>query len=218
MTDSTNPTDPTGLERRYRRLLAWYPRAYRRENEQEILGVLMASAREGQRRPGPAASADLVTSALWMRLSPGAARPPRNVLGAARLMLLGAAAELAGWIAYLVTADKVRSVMLQRDPAQWNTVDLHLVTVELAGPLVAGGWLWLAWATGRGHHWARSVFAIFFATLTCGLLIQLAQGGAVYAPADLISTAVVWLVQCAVMVLLFNKNTASYYNRETVQR
>jgi len=36
------------LERRYRRLLAWYPRAFRRENEDEILAVLLACAQDGQ--------------------------------------------------------------------------------------------------------------------------------------------------------------------------
>jgi hypothetical protein len=39
------------LERGYRRLLAWYPRGFRRENEQELLTVLMAGAAAGQRRP-----------------------------------------------------------------------------------------------------------------------------------------------------------------------
>ena len=55
------------LERRYRRLLKCFPARYRREHEQEILSVLMAGAREGQRRPGPADSADLVMSAIFMR-------------------------------------------------------------------------------------------------------------------------------------------------------
>ena len=41
-----------GLERGYRRLLAWYPREFRREHEEEMLAVLMAGAREG--RGGPA--------------------------------------------------------------------------------------------------------------------------------------------------------------------
>jgi hypothetical protein len=37
-------TESTGLERRYRRLLAWYPRPFRREQEEEVLAVLMAGA------------------------------------------------------------------------------------------------------------------------------------------------------------------------------
>ncbi len=61
-------TDSAGLEQGYRRLLAWYPRAYRREHADEILTVLMASAGEGQRRPRLAESADVLWSALKMRL------------------------------------------------------------------------------------------------------------------------------------------------------
>jgi hypothetical protein len=61
-------TEPTGLEQGYRRLLAWYPRAFWREHEEEMLAVLMASARPGQRRPGLVESADVIRSALGMRL------------------------------------------------------------------------------------------------------------------------------------------------------
>ena len=49
--------DQTTLERRYRRLLAWFPREFQREQGEEILSVLMAGARNGQRRPGLVASA-----------------------------------------------------------------------------------------------------------------------------------------------------------------
>jgi hypothetical protein len=61
-------TNSRRLERRYRRLLAFYPKAFRREHEQEILSVLMAAAAEGQRRPRLAESADLVTNGIVMRL------------------------------------------------------------------------------------------------------------------------------------------------------
>ncbi len=56
------------LERGYRRLLVLYPKAFRREHEQELLSVLMAGAAEGQRRPGVAESFDLVRHAIFMRL------------------------------------------------------------------------------------------------------------------------------------------------------
>jgi hypothetical protein len=59
--------DPV-LERRYRRLLACYPAAFRREHEQEVLSVLMAGAEEGQRWPRPAEVADLLRSATFTRL------------------------------------------------------------------------------------------------------------------------------------------------------
>jgi hypothetical protein len=61
-------TDSTRLERRYRRLLAFYPKAYRREHEDEILAVLMATAAEGQQRPRPAESIDLLRGAIRTRV------------------------------------------------------------------------------------------------------------------------------------------------------
>src|SRR5215475_11649551 len=56
-----------GLEGGYRRLLRWYPSAYRGRHEEEILAVLMAAAQPGQRRPGARDSLDLVWSALKIR-------------------------------------------------------------------------------------------------------------------------------------------------------
>ena len=61
-------SESAGLEQAYRRLLAWYPRAFRRDHADEILGVLMAGAGEGQRRPRLAEAADLLWSGLKMRL------------------------------------------------------------------------------------------------------------------------------------------------------
>jgi uncharacterized protein involved in exopolysaccharide biosynthesis len=56
------------LERGYRRLLAWYPRAFRSEHEEEMLAVLLAGPRPGQRWPALADAANLITCGLGMRL------------------------------------------------------------------------------------------------------------------------------------------------------
>jgi hypothetical protein len=56
------------LQRRYRLLLLCYPAAFRQEHEQEIVAVRMAGAQEGQRWPRLAEAADLLRSALYMRL------------------------------------------------------------------------------------------------------------------------------------------------------
>jgi hypothetical protein len=65
-------TGPAALERGYRRLLAWYPRAFRRERADEMLAVLMAGAPDGRRRPGAAETLNLVLNGLRLRLpSPG---------------------------------------------------------------------------------------------------------------------------------------------------
>jgi hypothetical protein len=60
--------DERDLERRYRRLLACYPAAFRREHEQEMLAVLMAGAEEGRSWPRLAEVADLLRSATSTRL------------------------------------------------------------------------------------------------------------------------------------------------------
>jgi len=61
-------TDNAYLERRYRRLLACYPAAFRHEHGQEMLAVLMAGAAAGQRWPRPAEAADLLRNAIDLRL------------------------------------------------------------------------------------------------------------------------------------------------------
>ena len=61
-------TTADGLEGGYRRLLRWYPPSYRSRHEEEILGVLMAAAQPGQRRPSARESLDLLSSALKIRI------------------------------------------------------------------------------------------------------------------------------------------------------
>ena len=78
------------LERGYRRLLAVYPRAFRRENEEEILSVLMSTAGPDQVRPGLAISADLIRSGLLMRLRPTVPHSARTVRAAVTLIYLAA--------------------------------------------------------------------------------------------------------------------------------
>ncbi|WP_444947520.1 hypothetical protein [Micromonospora ureilytica] len=60
------------LERRYRRLLAAYPWEHRRVYEDEMLAVLLAGARPGQRRPAVADVRNLVGAGLRARLRVGA--------------------------------------------------------------------------------------------------------------------------------------------------
>lgn len=61
-------SDCPDLERRYRRLLSLYPKAFRRERGREILTVLMEGARPGQQRPRRREAADLARHALPMRM------------------------------------------------------------------------------------------------------------------------------------------------------
>jgi hypothetical protein len=56
------------LERRYRRLLIWFPAEHRREYAEEMIGVLLASTSEGRRRPRLADASDLMAGGLRARL------------------------------------------------------------------------------------------------------------------------------------------------------
>jgi hypothetical protein len=115
-------TDSAGLEQGYRRLLAWYPSTYRREHADEILAVLMASAGEGQRRPRLAESADVLWSALKMRLrgpaATGESRPWTDALA-----LFSLTAPL-----FLLVVDILAVAFPYRlHPVSWNPFFARLV-------------------------------------------------------------------------------------------
>jgi len=85
------------LERRYRRLLACYPRDHRERDGEEMLGVLLAGAGD-RTRPGLRDTADLLWGAARLHLRRVVAADggidPRDVL--AIVSLLGPVALLAG--------------------------------------------------------------------------------------------------------------------------
>ena len=167
------------LERRYRRLLACYPRAFRRENSEEILAVLLACAQDGQRRPGFAASADLIRGAVRMRLRL-AGQPPRTVQVAIRLMYAGLAVQVATLITLIVTADQVRRAVAHRYPGAGAAAAQHLVNVHLLIDYVsvAAGiavWLALTWALVHGRDRARFTVAADLGAMSLGLLSGIAR-------------------------------------------
>jgi hypothetical protein len=155
-----------------------------------------------------------------MRLRPGAPRSTRTVFAAVRLMYVGAVVELGTLITVAATLGSVRSAVLQRNPgytaAQWHDEVLgHMVPLEVSASIATGVWLWMAWANGRGHRWARVVFAAFFGLTTTSLLNGIAQSAATYAPADLIAGGLLWLVALATVLLIFNKESEPHYRRES---
>jgi len=82
-------SESAGLEDGYRRLLAWYPLSFREEQEDEMLAVLMAGAEPGQRRPGRAETADLLWSAVRMRVLRALRPGPVNQRWAGALAAFG---------------------------------------------------------------------------------------------------------------------------------
>ncbi len=201
-------TDDAALERAYRRWLRWYPPSFRREHEAEMLGVLLAGARQGQRRPSLMECLDLLRGALWMRLRPRAPRSDRSVVTAVRLMYVGAVVELATAITIVATIGDIRSNVVHRNPGltagQWHAIVAgQLEPLAVTAGLAVGFWLWMAWSIGSGRRWARIAFALFFGQTTWSLLNGLAGGSAVYARPDLAVGIVLWLVELAAVALLF---------------
>jgi hypothetical protein len=203
-------TDADVLERRYRRWLRWYPTAFRREHEAEILGVLLAGAQDGQRHPGPMECLDLMINGLRMRLRPTLSRSERSASKAVPLLYLGAILEVVAAITIIATAGDFRASEASRNlrytDAQWSAVIAdHLEPVALTACVAAAIWLGVAWGIGRGHRWARMACAIFFVGNLCSLGSGLAQGSANDARADLVIGTALCFVQLVAVVLVFPK-------------
>ena len=63
-----DPAGAAALERRYRRLLRCYPPTHRAFHREEMLGVLLATARPGQRTPGLGQTVNLAACGLAIRV------------------------------------------------------------------------------------------------------------------------------------------------------
>jgi hypothetical protein len=205
-----NGSESASLEHGYRRLLAWYPRWFRLQNEEEILAVLMACAQDGQTRPSLEAAADLLKGAARMRLRP---RPgqPRSVCAAVRLMYLGALAELVALLTIIATAATVKSAVAHAYPAAVHGAAAHILVDEVTAPIVIVLWLVMGWAIGRRRDPARIAVAAFFGLITMTMLASLSASGPVYATADFAAGMVIWLLSGVSMVLVFTSASNRYF-------
>lgn len=209
-------SESASLERGYRRLLAWYPKWFRRENEEEILAVLMVCAQEGQTRPSLEAATDLLKGAARMRLRPMPGQP-RTVFAAVWLMIAAAAGELGVMVTVLATASGIKADAISRYPAYAHAI-AHAVNVqvtldEVVGPVVFAVWLWLAWMSSRGKQRGRVTFAVFFGLISLDVLAAVSAGDLVYAPAATGIGLGFWAIAAAAIMLIFNKASSPYFQR-----
>jgi hypothetical protein len=139
-------------------------------------------------------------------------------------MCAGAVLTLADVVTVLVTLGGVRWAAAHDFGAgQWPIVMLTQVGFWLvSAPIGAGVWLLLAWANGRGYHWARPAFGVFFGVLTIGLLVGLGENGGEdalqYIWPDVIAATVLWLVALAAVVLISGEAASPYYQRRAATR
>ena len=157
---------------------------------------------------------------------PARAREPLPVRAAVWLMCLGAVLTLADAATVLVTLPGVKSAAVQdMDFAggRWHIFMLTVIVPALASaPIVAGVWLWLAWANRRGYAWSRPAFLAFVGILTIGqLFVFSASAGKDALPytwADLLATTALWLVGLVAMTLIFTEKASPYYRRRAATR
>jgi hypothetical protein len=209
---------PAGLESAYRRLLRWYPKAFRFEYESELLGVLMAAAGADRLRPTWREKLNLMTQGIWTRLRPTVPRSARTVRTAVALMYAGALVDAVGVAVLLATTGSMKSRIMTAHPdftvADWHT----LMAVEIVPHAVAGGlaiafWVVAAWANGQGRDWGRRAFALYFCLASLAVLFVLTVGGAVYATAATAIALVLWTLGLVIVLLIFNRRSEPYYWR-----
>jgi len=153
-------------------------------------------------------------------LAPEPVQQPRSVRTAVRLMIVAAAVEVVALILALLTRSALKTAILRRHPhytaTQLHTAESAQTVVLVVGALLAVAlWLWMAWANGRGHNWARILSAVFFGISTLGLLVSFAAGRVV---GDIIVGLILWLIGLAVIVLLFRKESAPFFARPAPPR
>jgi hypothetical protein len=153
-------------------------------------------------------------------------QPPNSVRNAIKLMYAGAALSALAVIITAVTIGSLKAVILARHPdytvTQLHRAEVANVTAAVIGGLIAIGlWLWMAWANGRGHSWARVVSAVLFGINTLDLLLSLSlrhSTAEAHATAAVIIGIVVWLVGLVAIVLLFNKQSSPFYKQQPAVR
>ena len=202
------------LERRYRRLLAFYPRKFRAENSEEILAVLLDCAQDGQIRPGRGATADLLKGALWMRLRPPGTQP-RALVAAVRLILACAVLEFAALLyvtaGTFIIRDEFRHALPAATAADWQALASRLTVDRVAAPVLLVLWLWMALYNSRGNDLARFSYFAFTALMTLLGIVSVADGlfriAPVAAAIDLTQSA----AGLAALVLIFTPRASRYY-------
>lgn len=124
-------TSDGALERRYRRLLAWYPPEHRRRYGDEMIGVLMAAAPQGSKRPGLTGTLDLILGGLKARITGSAGRlaatdwPDALAICSVAIPVILAGYVVADWLFYV-----------GRYPGAWYLeLENSLVLLAVAGPV-----------------------------------------------------------------------------------
>jgi hypothetical protein len=181
------------LERRYRRLLRWYPQGHQARHGAEMLGVLLAAAGPAQERPRLRESANLIGGALRIRLrgaTTGSAGQWRDALARAAILLPLAALtwRLAGDAMNLVVLTE-RILLPRHLPAQHVVVQMLIADARRDGP-----WLGLVIALLAG--WRRIALAAtaVVSALVIGNLVLFRDSPPYLQPGDAMTLSVLGIL------------------------
>jgi uncharacterized membrane protein (UPF0136 family) len=170
----------------------------------------MASAPDGQHRPGLAASADLIRSGLWMRLRPSVPRSARTVRAAVQLMYAGAAVAAVGLITAIVSLAYIgRSAATLRLAGRSQPLPVAIMVGIVGGLVVIALWLWMARANSQGRNWARIVSTVLFGLTT----LHLFGNKGVF---QVVFVVLTWLVGLAALWLLWRPTSSAFFNPQSV--
>jgi hypothetical protein len=156
------------------------------------------------------------TSTSGHTQEPVRAEPPRSVLNAVKLMYAGAALSAIVVIVAIATTGSLKASILSKYPnytsAQVHQAEVGYIAIEAIGGLIAIGlWLWMAWANRGGRSWARIVSAVLFGISTLNLLGSFLR---VHAVGTIVAAVVVWLVGFGAIMLLFNRESNPYFQKQ----
>ena len=135
---------------------------------------------------------------------------PGQVRAAAKLMYAGAVLGAIGSLYYGFTTSASTA------PRIWhvgNTTSRaygagFVFGAILFAVVIAGLWLWMAWAVKRGRNWARIVSAVLFGLGALRLLAGLASN-----PVSVVTLtwALSWLAGLGAIILLFQRPASAFF-------
>lgn len=103
---------------------------------------------------------------------------PPSVDTASKTMVVGAIVSVLLLIVNVATISTVRTYLDNQHKYSSSKINslvaAGVATEIILGLIGAGLWLWMAWATRKGHSWARIVSTVFFAIGVIGAISGLA--------------------------------------------
>lgn len=146
---------------------------------------------------------------------------PGSVRNAVRLMLVGAALSLVSIIVGIIAVQTLKgSAQGQMGSDASDNVANSVASVGAIGGVVFYGvvaavlWLWMAWKTGQGRHWARIVSTVFAGLnliRTAMVVLGNVAAGTSAGIGEIIVQVISLIVGIVVIVLLWRKDSGEFF-------